>query len=346
MNTPDFNLLLTLDALLDEGSVAGAARRLSLSPSAMSRALARLRETTGDPLLVRAGRGLVPTPRALALRTQVSQLVQEAHAVLRPQQEIDPARLVRTFRLRSSDGFVEAVGPALLARLAAEAPGVRLHFLAKPDKGSRPLRSGELDFETGVIGAETAPELRTQALFQDHFVAVVRPGHPLCEGTLTAARYAAARHIMVSRRGLEQGPIDEALARLGLAREAATLVPGFATALALVRGSDLVATVPERHFAALHADSVTLPLPFPLAGIRVALIGTPVRTPTRLTAGCAPSSARPAPGPPMEGTPETVDPPGGRQIHLLAARGARRGRPEFRGLWHAVPAFSLLHAEP
>ncbi|MCE9946249.1 helix-turn-helix domain-containing protein, partial [Aeromonas rivipollensis] len=111
-----------MDALLDEGSVAGAARRLSLSPSAMSRALARLRETTGDPLLVRAGRGLVPTPRALALRAQVSQLVQEAHAVLRPQQEIDPARLVRTFRLRSSDGFVEAVGPALLARLAAEAP--------------------------------------------------------------------------------------------------------------------------------------------------------------------------------------------------------------------------------
>ena len=128
MNTPDFNLLLTLDALLDEGSVAGAARRLSLSPSAMSRALARLRETTGDPLLVRAGRGLVPTPRALALRAQVSQLVQEAEAVLRPQQEIDPAHLVRTFRLRSSDGFVESVGAALLARLAAEAGLTHVHM--------------------------------------------------------------------------------------------------------------------------------------------------------------------------------------------------------------------------
>ncbi len=157
--------------------------------------------------------------------------------MLRPQQEVDPASLERTFRLRSSDGFVEAVGPALLARLATEAPGVRLHFLAKPDKESGPLRRGELDFETGVIGAETAPELRTQALFQDHFVAVVRPGHPLCVGTLTAARYAAARHILVSRRGLEQGPIDEALAHLGLARAAATLVPGFATALALVRAA-------------------------------------------------------------------------------------------------------------
>ncbi|QXW31920.1 LysR family transcriptional regulator [Aeromonas sanarellii] len=275
MTTPDLNLLLTLEALLEEGSVAGAARRLSLSPSAMSRALGRLRETTGDPLLVRAGRGLVPTPRARELGERVGRLVQEARSVLRPQQAVDPASLVRTFRLRSSDGFVEAVGPALLARLAAEAPGVRLHFLAKPDKESGPLRRGELDFETGVIGTQTAPELRTQALFQDHFVAVVRPDHPLCDGPLTAARYAAARHVLVSRRGQLHGPVDEVLATQGLTRTIATLVPGFATALALVRGSDLVATVPRLHCASLLGDLVTLPLPFSLPGIRVALLWHP-----------------------------------------------------------------------
>lgn len=275
MSTPDLNLLITLDALLDEGSVAGAARRLGLSPSAMSRALARLRETTGDPLLVRAGRGLVPTPRALLLREQVGRLVQEAEEVLRPRLEVDPARLERTFTLRASEGLVELFGAALLSRLAAEAPGVRLHFLAKPDKESGPLRSGELDFETGVISATTAPELRTQALFQDHFVAVVRPGHPLCEGLLTPTRYAAARHIMVSRRAQEHGPIDEALAALKLERTITTLVPGFATALALVRGSDLVATVPRLHCAALHAELTTLPLPFTLPGIRVALLWHP-----------------------------------------------------------------------
>ncbi|WP_162519769.1 LysR family transcriptional regulator, partial [Aeromonas hydrophila] len=207
MSTPDLNLLITLDALLDEGSVAGAARRLGLSPSAMSRALARLRETTGDPLLVRAGRGLVPTPRALLLREQVGRLVQEAEEVLRPRLEVDPARLERTFTLRASEGLVELFGAALLSRLAAEAPGVRLHFLAKPDKESGPLRSGELDFETGVISATTAPELRTQALFQDHFVAVVRPGHPLCDGPLTASRYAEARHVLVSRRGQPHSPV-------------------------------------------------------------------------------------------------------------------------------------------
>ena len=118
MSTPDLNLLITLDVLLAEGSVAGAARRLRLSPSAMSRALARLRETTGDPLLVRAGRGLVPTPRAIELRDPVSRLVQDARAVLRPVEALDPVRLTRSFVLRTSEGFVENFGAALIAQRA------------------------------------------------------------------------------------------------------------------------------------------------------------------------------------------------------------------------------------
>src|SRR5512139_4136164 len=115
MPDPDLNLLFTLDVLLAEGSVARAARRLRLSPSAMSRALARLREATGDPLLVRAGRGLVPTPRALALRGRVGQLVQDGEAVLRPVEKLDLKKLVRTFTLRTREGFVESFGPALIA---------------------------------------------------------------------------------------------------------------------------------------------------------------------------------------------------------------------------------------
>lgn len=136
MPRPDLNLLVTLDVLLTEGNVARAARRLHLSPSAMSRALARLRETTGDPLLVRAGRGLVPTPRALELRERVGQLVHDTEAVLRPAQAPDLAQLTRTFTLRTSDGFAETFGPALITRVAAEAPGVRLRFVQKPDKDS------------------------------------------------------------------------------------------------------------------------------------------------------------------------------------------------------------------
>ena len=150
---PDLNLLITLDVLLTEGSVARAAKRLRLSPSAMSRALARLRETTGDPLLVRAGRGLVPTPRALALREQVSRLVQDAQAVLRPAQSLDMRQVVRTFTLRSSEEFVENLGPALLARIAQEAPGVRLRFVNKTDKDNALLRDASVDLAIGVVDA-------------------------------------------------------------------------------------------------------------------------------------------------------------------------------------------------
>jgi len=132
MSTPDLNLLTVLDVVLAEGSVARAAQRLRLSPSAMSRALARLRETTGDPLLVRAGRGLVPTPRALELRKQVSRVVQDAEAILRPAESINLKQLVRTFTLRSSEGFAETFGPNLIARVAKDAPGVRLRFAQKP----------------------------------------------------------------------------------------------------------------------------------------------------------------------------------------------------------------------
>lgn len=271
MSIPDLNLLITLDALLAEGSVARAARRLRLSPSAMSRALARLRETTGDPLLVRAGRGLAPTPRALELRERVSQLVQEAEAVLRPVEKLDLEQLVRAFTLRTSEGFVENFGPALIARVSKEAPGVRLRFLQKTNKDSAPLRDGSVDLETGVVGIASAPELRVQALFRDRFIGVVRIGHALCEGEITPARYAAGRHICVSRRGLDKGPVDDALKPLGLEREIATIVSGFSTALALARAGDLIATVPERHTGNLRAGMFSFPLPVPTPQITVSL---------------------------------------------------------------------------
>jgi len=275
MSTPDLNLLVTLDVLLAEGSVARAAQRLRLSPSAMSRALARLRETTGDPLLVRAGRDLVPTPRAIELRERVSQLVQEGEAVLRPAENLDLKQLVRTFTLRTSDGFVENFGPDLIARVGQEAPGVRLRFVQKPDKDSTPLRDGTVDLETGVVGKTAGPELRTQALFRDRFIGVVRIEHPLSQGEITPSRYASGRHICISRRGLDKGPIDDALKLLGLEREIATIVGGFSTALALARASDLITSVPERHTGNLRAGMHSFPLPVPLPEFTVALLWHP-----------------------------------------------------------------------
>lgn len=275
MARPDLNLLVALEALLDEGSVARAARRLRLSPSAMSRTLARLRETTGDPLLVRAGRGLVPTPRALELRERVHGVVQEAEAVLRPAATLDLARLRRTFAIRVSDGFVETFGPALVGRIGAAAPGVRLRFLQKHDRDSVPLRDGSIDLETGVIGAETSPEIRSRALFHDRFIGVVRHGHPLSAGAVTPARYAAGRHVLVSRRGRDHGTVDDALATLGLQREIATIVGGFAAALALVRASDLIVSVPERHTEGLRAGLHSFALPAEPPPITVSMLWHP-----------------------------------------------------------------------
>ncbi|MBL9215837.1 MAG: LysR family transcriptional regulator [Opitutaceae bacterium] len=275
MNRPDLNLLVTLDVLLEEGSVARAAERLRLSPSAMSRSLARLREATGDPLLVRAGRGLVPTPRAAELRERVGQLVQAGEAALRPAGNPDLRQLVRTFTLRTSEGFVQNFGPRLIARIGAEAPGVQLRFVPKPDKDSAPLREGRVDLETGVVEPDTSPELRVRALFRDRYVGVVRRNHPLSRGRITPARYAEGRHIGVSRQA-HQDPIDAALAALGLQRKTVvSLVAGFATALALARHSDLVATVPERHTGNLRLGLFGFPVPLRLPEFTVSMLWHP-----------------------------------------------------------------------
>ena len=275
MSMPDLNLLVTLDALLSEGSVARAARRLRLSPSAMSRALSRLRETTGDPLLVRAGRGLIPSPRALALRETAQRLVLEAEAVLRPEAALNLSKLSRTFTLRSSDGFVESFGAALLARIGEDTTGVTLNFLHKPDKDSAPLRDGRVDLETGVVEASLGPEVRTQALFRDRLLGVVRAGHPLSEGKLTAARYLAAEHVVVSRSGTGAGAIDRPFLPADLERNDRTMVSGFSAALSLARASDLVATVPDKHTAALRAGMVSFELPLDARDFSVSMLWHP-----------------------------------------------------------------------
>ncbi|WP_434672046.1 LysR family transcriptional regulator [Pseudomonas sp. R1-15] len=275
MSAPDLNLLLTLDVLLSEGSVAGAARRLRLSPSAMSRALARLRQATGDPLLVRAGRGLVPTPRALALREQVRQLVQDAQAALRPEQAPDLRRVIRTFTLRTRQGFVENFALELIARVSEQAPGVRLCFVDKADKDSTALREGSVDLETAVVDERTRPELRTQALFRDRLIGVVRPGHPLSQIEVSAADYGMGAHIGVSLHDLDQGPMDQALGALGLSREIITSVPGFSAALGLARSSDLIASVPERYTTRLRTGMHSFALPFALPGFTIAMLWHP-----------------------------------------------------------------------
>lgn len=276
MSRPDLNLLFTLEALLVEGSVARAAKRMDLSPSAMSRSLARLRETTGDPLLVRAGRGMVPTPRAMELRETIVQLVADVRRALTPSEgQIDLCGLERTFTIRTSQGFVENFGPELIARVGVEAPRVRLRFVDKADKNAESLRSGATDLETGVVGESTGPELRAQKLFRDRFVGVIRADHPLSKGKVTLKRYLASKHVVVSRRGTDRGPVESALSEMGGEREIVTVVSGFSTAIALVQASDLIATVPERQTGNLRSGMKTFSLPFPVPEITVSMLWHP-----------------------------------------------------------------------
>ncbi|MET4664075.1 DNA-binding transcriptional LysR family regulator [Sphingomonas sp. PvP056] len=278
MTNLDLNLLGALDVLLSEGSVTGAARKLGLSASAMSRTLTRLRSATGDPLLVRAGRSLVPTPRAIAMRDEVHALVRDVRAVLRPAAgEIDIAKLDRTFTIRASEGFVEMFCGPLVAAIASAAPRVRLRFAPKPDKNAEPLRAGQIDLEIGVLGA-SAPEMRTRLIFRDRFVGAARTGHPLLSSAITPERYAACRHVTASRRGMFTGPVDAALTELGLSRDTMVVVPGFSDALRIASQSDLIALVPGSGFRRKTSDwegIATFLLPVPTPEIAVSAIWHP-----------------------------------------------------------------------
>ena len=252
---PDFNLLAALDVLLAEGSVTGAAKVLGLSDSAMSRTLSRLRNATGDQLLVRAGRKLVPTPHAMALGARVRSLADEVKAVLQPaDRALDLAALDRVFTIRANEGFVAAFAARIVKAVTEAAPGVQLRFAPKADKDVRFLREGLVDLEIGVLG-ETGPEIKVQALFRDEFVGVVRKGHPLATGAMTAARYAACGHVVTSRRGRTHGPVDDALEALGLRRQVVVVVPDFPAALAIAATSDLVGLVTRSFVRAAQSEA-------------------------------------------------------------------------------------------
>ena len=275
MAAPDLNLLHTLDVLLTEGSVVGAARKLQLSSSAMSRALTRLRLVTGDELLVRAGRGLVPTTRALEMRQKVRELVEGAHILLRPAERLQLVTLNRIFTLRTSDGFAETFGPPLIDRVQKEAPGVRLRFVRKLDKNSEGLRDGTVDLETGVVAGTSGPEVRAQSLFSDRYVSAVRADHPLVQTGVDVSAFTSWSHVVAWRQGLDLGQIDETLSALGLRRNVMTTVDGFSTALALARGSDLIATVPEKHTTALREGMFSFPVPVKIADFTISLLWHP-----------------------------------------------------------------------
>ncbi len=272
----DLNLLRALDALLQENSVTRAAERLGTSPAAVSRTLARLRRAVGDPLLVRAGQGMVPTPRALELREEVSALLRGCDNVLRPGAGFEAVHLQRTFTVQATDLILAGIAGTLTDRIRAEAPHVDVVFLPEALEGGPALRQGSVDVELGVLG-RLDPEIRTQHLTQRTLIGIARSGHPLFDRRIDARRFAAADHIGISRQGKRLGPIDHALAKRGLQRRIAIVVPSHTSAMILARDTDLVALtladwLPDT-IAALGLR--TFPIPLDLAPLDLGMAWHP-----------------------------------------------------------------------
>jgi DNA-binding transcriptional LysR family regulator len=272
LSAVDLNLLVVLDAILTEGNVTRAAERVGMTQPAMSQALARLRRLFDDPLFVRTPRGMIATARASELAAPVRRALGEIDRALASSPSFDPRTARRAFTLATLDHGELVILLPLLQRLAAEAPGIDLRV--------RPLRfadleeeleSGAVDLAIGVLAPGDEPSLNGQKLFREHFVCMVRADHPEVGATLSLAEYVALDHALVSPRGRPGSLVDAELAKRGLERRVALVVPHFAVAPMIVARSDLVLTVPERiaHAFAAMLPLRTVPPPLELPGFDV-----------------------------------------------------------------------------
>lgn len=240
----DLNLLTALDALLSTGSVNGAALQMHLSAPAMSHTLARIRDALGDPILVRAGRKLIPTPRANALREPVRRLVAEARTLMEPGGGVPLGMIERQFTVRAPEGMGIVYGAALLEAMRKEIPLARLRFVAESEGDSLALRDGRIDLDVGAL-VDRGPEIQTSLLYEQRIVGVVRTGHPLLEARITPKRFALQQHVAITQRGRMRESIDVSLDEVSAARRPVLTVPSAYGALMAAARSTLVACVPE-----------------------------------------------------------------------------------------------------
>jgi DNA-binding transcriptional LysR family regulator len=270
----DLNLLRVFDALLQDSSVTAASERLHLSIPATSRALGRLRRAMKDPILVRAGRGMAPTPFALRIAPRVRSLLDEASALISADREISIADLKRTFTIRINDGIAATLATAAVQATTTAAPGVTLRFVAEGNESIEALRDGSVDLDIGA-GDSTAPDMRTALLYRERLVGIVRADSPLGRHHRpTLAQLCQHPHVSASRRGRARGPLDDALDDAGLQRHVAAVVPTVGVAALLVASSHYVGLVPQR-FAEQHSHTLGLhwfPIPAALPKVDVRLL--------------------------------------------------------------------------
>jgi DNA-binding transcriptional LysR family regulator len=261
---PDLNLLLGLDALLRESSVTGAAARLDLSVPAMSHLLGRIRKEFNDPILVRAGREMVPTQRAIELKDRVRRIVEEAIRLEADQMVIDPESLRRDFLIVAGEAVLSFLGGPLLAYFSGQAPNVRCAFVS--DRPDVLWRNYAVDVSISVV-LDPAPEMRLETLLTDRLVGVCRRGHPLLRARVTPERYQAARHLINARAGRFVSPLD---ARLGVERVVMASAPTV-SALWMLRDTDLIGSCYERLESPAVRDIglTTFEIPFDLEPVPI-----------------------------------------------------------------------------
>lgn len=275
LSSIDLNLLVVLDALLETRSTTRAAKRVALSQPATSHALARLRELFGDPLLVREGRGLAPTPFAAALAPRVRTALDAVRAAVAGPSPFDPGTSNRVFAIGTGDYAASVLLPTLVAKLANEAPRVELFVKPYADASAETLAGDAVELVCSPPVPGPRPTwARSEVLFEERFVCVVRRDHPLGRGRLTLDRYCALPHVLVAPRGTSrEGAVDDALARLGRRRRVAVAVPSFFVAPQIVRETDYVLTLAE-HVARDVARLLDLRLlepPVDLEGFSIAM---------------------------------------------------------------------------
>ena len=276
MQTLDMNLLLALDALLKEGSVTSAAEQMNQSISAMSRTLVRIRKMMGDPILVRAGQRLVPTPYALDIQQRIHALAEEARSVVASKTRASLASMERTFTVQTDEFFVGASTAKLIDAVHEKAPLIKLRFVATDQEDLRSLREGSVDGFIGYLKCH-GPEIKSRILFRDRYVCVVRKEHELSKHNVTLKRFINGQHVNASKHGDFWGQVDDELAKLNMKRNVVLSVPTFYLAMVAAATSNLIATIP--YSLAISCSEpfglCVLNLPVPAASIHISVAWHP-----------------------------------------------------------------------
>lgn len=264
----DLNQLVVLDELLRTRSTTAAARRLGRTQSAISHALARLRETFDDPLFVRAGAALRPTALAERLQGPLRDVLLGAESIfVRSGVGFDPAAIERTFVVSCTDLAEVLILPRLLPKLRAQAPGAEVVTRFLGDEMERAIQNRDVDlgFGTGFRGLSGVV---VEPVLDETMTVLLRRAHPVLRGQLTAKRYAALDHVLVTPRGLPGSSVDSALEPLGLRRRVVLRVPHFVSAAMIVARTDMVVTVPAvlATQVAPRLGLVARPVPFAMRG--------------------------------------------------------------------------------